>query len=191
VRISKQSARAQARTAIAAIGVDERAQYAQMIARQVTALREFEAAEFVLAYVALPDEVSTQPILELFAKTEKVLVLPRVLSRNGELEIARVADPNRDLVPGEFGIAEPAHHCEAVAAAEVDLALLPGRAFDRTGARVGRGRGFYDRFLPLLRPGAPRIALAFHCQLFDTGVEIGDHDIHVDKIVTEREVIER
>jgi 5-formyltetrahydrofolate cyclo-ligase len=70
----------------------------------------------------------------------------------------------------------------------LDLVVVPGVAFDRRGARVGYGGGFYDRLLPRLRAGVPPIAIAFALQIVPEVPE-GGMDRRVDAIVTEDEVI--
>jgi 5-formyltetrahydrofolate cyclo-ligase len=70
---------------------------------------------------------------------------------------------------------------------ELDLVMVPGVAFDRTGARMGHGFGYYDKLLEHARPGTPLIALAFECQLFPH-IPTLDHDIFMDKIITEKAI---
>jgi 5-formyltetrahydrofolate cyclo-ligase len=68
---------------------------------------------------------------------------------------------------------------------EVDLIMVPGVAFDRRGARMGHGFGYYDKLLEHARPDTPLVALAFECQLFPE-IPTQPHDIFMDKIITER-----
>jgi 5-formyltetrahydrofolate cyclo-ligase len=72
--------------------------------------------------------------------------------------------------------------------AELDLVIVPGVAFDRSGNRVGYGAGYYDRFLRRTRPGVPAVAVAFAVQVVPE-VPAGGTDRRVDAIVTETEVI--
>src|SRR5437879_10647432 len=72
---------------------------------------------------------------------------------------------------------------------ELDLVMVPGVAFDRTGARMGHGFGYYDKLLQHARPDAPLVALAFECQLFPE-IPTQAHDIFMDKIITEKAVYE-
>jgi 5-formyltetrahydrofolate cyclo-ligase len=65
--------------------------------------------------------------------------------------------------------------------------MVPGVAFDRTGARMGHGFGYYDKLLQHARPDAPLVALAFECQLFPE-IPTQPHDIFMDKIITEKRV---
>jgi 5-formyltetrahydrofolate cyclo-ligase len=74
-----------------------------------------------------------------------------------------------------------------VKATDLDLIMVPGVAFDRTGARMGHGKGYYDKLLQHARPDAPLVALAFECQLFPA-IPTASHDIFMDKIITEKAV---
>lgn len=90
--------------------------------------------------------------------------------------------PGGDLIPGPFGIHEPAEHSTEVPLHEIDAFICPGLAFDSAGHRLGRGRGFYDRLLAQARPGALKIGICFPFQLVpDTFPE--PHDIRMDTVL--------
>lgn len=107
---------------------------------------EFVSAHTVLIYMALPDEVPTEEFIRKWSSSKRI-VLPVV--RGTELEL-REYDPLK-LAPGAFGILEPGEDSALVDPSEIELAVLPGMAFDRCGSRLGRGKGYYDRLLPSLR----------------------------------------
>ncbi len=96
---------------------------------------------------------------------KKDVLCPRVDRRARRLSLHRVADPAAELSPGVLGIPEPRPDLPEVTPAAVDWALVPGLAFDERGFRLGRGAGYYDRLLPLLRPDATCWALCLSCQL--------------------------
>lgn len=83
------------------------------------------------------------------------------------------------LEVGSYGIIEPVAAIPAVEPAEISLVIVPGMAFDRDGGRLGRGGGYYDRFLPRLNPEAPRWAVGYACQLVDDPVPGEGHDERV------------
>ena len=119
---------------------------------QVEALDEFGRAGTILIYMALPDEVPTTAFIEKW-RGEKRFVIPRVKGEGLEL---KVYDPEA-IQSGYRGIPEPSDKAEDVSPSEIDLALIPGVAFDREGHRMGRGKGFYDRFLPSIH--CPSVAI--------------------------------
>ena len=96
-----------------------------------------------------------------------------------------MGDPAADLESGSYGIPEPRPGLPPASPESIDLIVVPGSAFGRSGDRMGYGGGFYDAFLPRLRADTPRIALAFELQLVDD-VPQEDHDLRIDVVVTER-----
>ena len=124
-----------------------------------------------------------RPLAQAALDRGKTLVLPRVDAAARVLVLHRVADLDGDVVPGFRGIPEPSPDLPTVRPADVDCALVPGVAFDDDGRRLGYGGGYYDRLLPQLRPGVPRIAGAFDLQIVDH-VPAGAHDVAVDVVVT-------
>ncbi len=113
----------------------------------------------------------------------KTLCYPRV--RGEELDFFRVSDPAA-LVLSRWKLREPLFDpAQAVALEAIDLILVPGIAFTRAGARLGRGGGFYDRLLgnPLLR--AVRIGIGFEVQVVGE-LPVEPHDMGVDRVVTEK-----
>lgn len=97
--------------------------------------------------------------------------------------------PNDPLCEGYRGIPEPAAPRQADPAA-IDVALIPGLAFDVCGGRIGYGGGVYDRLLPKLRAGVLRVALAFDFQVSSVELPQEEHDLPMDYIVTEKQWID-
>lgn len=140
----------------------------------------WRAAGTVLLYHALPDEVDTTSLLERGWLLGKRILLPRVVGDNLELCIYT---PDT-LQPGAYGIMEPTGDVfPPERYAEIDLAIIPGMAFDRHGARLGRGKGYYDRLLPLMS-GAYRVGLCYEFQLLDF-LPMEEHDVTMNEVVTE------
>ena len=135
-------------------------------------------ARIVLLYSALPDEVPTLPLLNRLTTEGKTVLLPRVVS-DTDMELRRYTGPN-DLEPGAFGIMEPTGELFTDYDL-IDVAVVPGMAFDREGHRLGRGKGYYDRFLALL-PHIYKIGICFPFQLVDK-VPADAHDMLMDEVV--------
>jgi len=159
------------------------------IARRLVALPEYASARTILFYVDARDEVRTRPLLRDALADGRRVVVPycvgRALGLFGLRDLAELAE-------GTFGILEPKPELRdlperRVEPSELDLAIVPGVAFDVAGRRLGHGAGYYDRFLLRLRPDARRIALAFDCQVFDA-IPADSHDVPMDRIVTESQV---
>ena len=139
----------------------------------------FLHAHTLLLYSALPDEVPTQTLIDELVAQGKTVLLPRVVS-DTDMELRRYSVP-ADLQQGAFGIMEPTGELFTDYAA-IDVAIIPGMAFDDEGHRLGRGKGYYDRFLAKLSPTTYKIGLCFSWQRVDH-VPTDDHDIPMDEVI--------
>ncbi|MDF2628431.1 MAG: 5-formyltetrahydrofolate cyclo-ligase [Symbiobacteriaceae bacterium] len=143
----------------------------------------FAAAHQILIYIAFRGEVGTERIAEAAVTAGKGLVLPRVVKEPRGLVLHAYSGNQAALARGAYGIMEPRPEWPVVTPAEVDLVVVPGVAFDRTGGRLGYGGGYYDRLLPMM--GHARLAgLAYECQVVE-GLPKDPHDIPVDGLATE------
>lgn len=185
----KRTKRALRRAVIArrdALSERDRAAASLSIADRVAALPETREARSAMAFWSFGSEVDTAPLIERLVAEGRTVALPRIEGS----DIVPVA-----FVPGDpttqtsFGAMEPVGR-RVLDPTELDLVIVPGVAFDRSGNRVGYGAGYYDRFLRRTRPGVPAVAIAFAAQLVHE-VPTGGTDRRVDAIVTEAEVIRR
>ncbi|MDR2791886.1 MAG: 5-formyltetrahydrofolate cyclo-ligase [Tannerellaceae bacterium] len=142
----------------------------------------FRNASYIALYYPLPGEVDTFPCLSRW-KNSKGLFLPLVSGNT--LHLLPYA-PGTQLVAGPFGIMQPDDMPYPVPPECIDLIVVPGLAFDRQGNRLGRGKGFYDRFLSDL--SIPRIGLCFQFQLLEE-VPFNTLDIPMDKVITDEETL--
>ena len=139
-------------------------------------------AQTVVAYYPLPDEVDIRPLLDDLVAMGKTVLLPKVTG-DTTMELRRYTG-QQDLREGAFHIMEPVGE-----ESHVDcrcVILVPGIAFDAAGHRLGRGRGYYDRFLSSL--------FTFHFSLFTSigvcfdfqkvpEVPTDEYDIPVDEVI--------
>lgn len=136
-----------------------------------------KCAKTVLLYHSLPDEVFTHDFVEKWSK-EKTILLPVV--KGDELEI-RVYTGRECMQKGSFNIDEPQGEAYNDLTS-IDAAVIPGVSFDRHGNRLGRGKGFYDRFLKKLNTF--KIGVCFGFQLSEE-IPHGEHDVEMDEVWTE------
>jgi 5-formyltetrahydrofolate cyclo-ligase len=168
------------------VPASERAAAASAVAERVVAHPIVAGARTVLAFASFGAEVPTDELLERLLDRNVKLFLPYV-SEEGAMDVAAIASLN-DLVPGYRGIREPRERAP-VARADIDVAVVPGVAFDQAGNRLGHGGGFYDRYLFELPRRVPRIGVCFDLQVVKD-VPASEHDEPVDYVVTERRTIE-
>lgn len=191
---AKRRLRGKIRRAVAAMPPEARAEASRRICGTISGLDEYRSAHQILFYHALPDEADLGPLIDETMGCGRDVLLPVTDLAGRRLRIASLADPVRDLKPGAFGILEPREGLPLATPRHVDLILVPGRAFDPKGGRVGRGKGFYDGFLGGLRPrksGGPfKLGVGFACQLVDS-VPMLPRDVRMDAVVTEDGVIRR
>ncbi len=149
------------------------------MAHQLCKLPVWETAAAVFCFVSLPDEPDTEPILRAALCGNKRLFLPRV--KGQELTTVPVADLG-SLAAGAYGIREPTGPQEALP--RDALALIPCLAIDRRGVRLGRGKGYYDRFLAHFT--GPRFAIC-PADLVFAELPQQAHDVvfSLDEILTE------
>ncbi len=141
----------------------------------------FTHAQTLLLYSALSDEVPTQILIDGLAAQGKTVLLPRVVS-DTDMELRRYSGP-ADLQRGAFGIFEPTGEL-FTDYNTIDVAIIPGMAFDAKGHRLGRGKGYYDRFLAKLSPSTYKIGLFFSWQRVDY-VPTDEHDIPMDEVIVQ------
>ena len=160
------------------------------ICARFIALPEYAEAKTVMYYIDVRSEVRTRDTLPIALTQGKKIVVPWC-NDQGELELFHLESMD-ELAVGMHKILEPTQElrkrpAKQVTAQELDLVMVPGVAFDRTGARMGHGKGYYDKLLQHARPDAPLIALAFECQLFPA-IPTDAHDIFMDAIITDQTI---
>jgi 5-formyltetrahydrofolate cyclo-ligase len=161
----------------------------RQICQTFVELPEYARARTVMFYVDVRTEVRTRHFLPTALTHGKRIVVPYCVE--GDLELF-LLESMEELAIGMYKIMEPKPDLrplpsKKVAVEEIDLVMVPGVAFDRTGARMGHGFGYYDKLLEGVRRDAPLVALAFECQLFPE-IPTAAHDVFMDKVVTEKSI---
>ena len=147
----------------------------------------FMQAKTILFYISYGKEVATHEIIKHTLSTDKTVIVPISNTKNYALTPSILSDWNH-LQPGAYHILEPVEPCiHPIDPTRIDLILIPGIGFDETGNRMGHGKGYYDRFLPIA-PQAKRIGLSFEFQIVDQ-IPVHQFDQKVGVIVTEKRII--
>ena len=147
----------------------------------LVASQPFIKADCVALYCPTRGEVETAVLFASARQAQKRVCYPRV--QGERIQFVEVDDLG-SLSRGAFGLLEPQGR-STVPVADLDLMIVPGVAFDRTGHRLGYGKGFYDRELDCAGFSGVSIGLCFDFQLLDR-LPIESHDVPVDYLVTER-----
>ena len=156
--------------------------------------RLFEFANFMeskipLLYMHQGSEVTTESIIRRSFRQNKIVVLPAFDAEKYAMTLMKVDDFDADLISGPRGVPEPdPEKCKKVPLDKVDIAIIPGVAFDEKGGRVGTGLGYYDRLIPRLSPTTRKVALTLEEQIISQ-VPMESHDKYVDIIITDQRII--
>ena len=180
----KAELRRASRRALGAMSDGERTGHSEAIVGRVLTSDAWRAAGAVLAYLALPSEVDLDAVFEAGIASGKAMAAPRADWAARSMVAALVEDV-ADVASTRTGsvvIREP--RADAAVIEVPDLVLVPGLAFDAAGRRLGRGAGFYDRFLAGLPGGIPFVGVCFGCQVVDE-VPAEAHDVRMTALVTE------
>ena len=172
-----------------ALSKDERSKKSAAIMERLFAFANFLEARIVLFYMSYRSEVDTEPMVRKALELEKIVALPLVDSKKREIVPFRIENLDRDVRPGYRGIREPIpQRCKQIPVPYINLAIIPGVAFDERGGRTGHGMGIYDRFIPQLDITTRKVALAFECQIVPQ-IPMEAHDRYTDIIITEKRIV--
>ena len=156
---------------------EELKEQSELILEKLENHQSFIEAKIVMLYSSLPDEVQTQEFLTKW-RNEKKIILPTVV---GDDIIPVELSKDTDFTIGDFNILEPQNEPYS---GSYDLIIVPGVAFDKNGNRIGRGKGYYDRFL-CKHLDVRRIGICFDFQYVDE-VPTEDNDIKMHEVLTTR-----
>jgi len=184
----KRALRAELRRLLSAVPPRDTARWSADVCRALASHPALGTARTVMAFAGLPGEPDLSAFFEWCWKSGRVLCLPRVDWDAGVLRPARVRGVEGIGPPGRHGVREPIAGSEPIDAGRIDLVLVPGLGFDREGRRLGRGGGFYDRFLAAAACRAVRWGVGFEIQVVPR-VPCGAHDVRLHALATENGVL--
>jgi 5-formyltetrahydrofolate cyclo-ligase len=150
----------------------------------------WQNARSILAFLPLPRPAAEPDLSPLFAAAlaqGRRVCLPRIDWQTGQMQPAVIASLE-DLETTKHGVRQPRPGSPAVPLSEIDLILVPGLAFDLKGNRLGRGAGFYDRFLAQRTVGPPACGICFEAQLVDR-IPTEPWDVPMNGLATERRLV--
>jgi 5-formyltetrahydrofolate cyclo-ligase len=152
----------------------------------ILSLQEYFRAGCIALYAPVHQEVDTSKILAASFEAGKRVLYPALCDKQMVFRLVKGLDSFQE---GAFGILEPCTTGAEHQADEADLIIVPGVAFDRSGHRIGYGKGYYDRFLQHPGRKARLVGFCHDFQLIDKAIPADSHDIQMDIIVTDRRII--
>jgi 5-formyltetrahydrofolate cyclo-ligase len=194
---AKAALRARISEVLAGLDAGRRRQAGVALAHRLAEVPAFEGAGTVMAFLSLPTEIDTWPTIRKCWSVGKRVAVPRVDPPDDTVplgerrmvpavlpkaEVASLAE-HADVRTGTFGI-PMVPGAEPLDVSEIDLVLAPCQAVDRRGNRLGKGGGFYDRFLAQTGLRATVVAVGYDEQMVES-VPAGPHDRRVDMAVTD------
>ncbi len=159
---------------------EERKQKSRLIKDKLSRQSVFKKAKKIMFYIAMDGEVETKEMIETAQRLGKIIAVPVCVKNRASLRPA-LLDSHAHLKRGPYGVFEPVVS-RFIRPEDLDLVITPGVAFDKKGNRLGRGKGYYDRFLSAIPKDTPSIGLAFDLQILSV-VPTTPRDVSVKKVL--------
>jgi 5-formyltetrahydrofolate cyclo-ligase len=189
IRKTKDEIRGNVEKALAALSDKEIKDKTLRIEKRLFEFANFLEANIVLLYINSNCEVNSLKIIKRCLNYKKIVILPAFVTTKYEMKLMKIDNLETDLTLGPRNILEPdPNQCNIVPIECIDIAIIPGVAFDEKGGRIGSGDGYYDRLIPNLPITTRKVALTFEDQIVPQ-IQMEAHDRHVDIIITEKRII--
>ena len=189
IQKSKADIRKEIATEIGNLSQEELTEKTKKIEERLFDFANFLESKIALMYLENSNEVQSRDIIKRTFDYNKIVVLPLIELESKKFKLFKIDDFGSDLISGESSVLQPdPDKCRAVPIDCIDIALIPGIAFDEKGGRVGSGDGYYDRLIPHLPITTRKVALALDDQIISM-VPIESHDKYVDIIITDKRII--
>ena len=149
----------------------------------------FMESQLVFMYTPMANEIPTEGIIKKALQIEKSITLPVFTDAKNAINLYKIGNYDKDLVTGENDILEPnIEKCKKISLEEVDIAIIPGLAFDDKGGRIGFGNNFYTKLITKLPETCRKVSLAYEEQIVDQ-IQMESRKFTVDIIITDQRVI--
>ena len=149
----------------------------------------FMEAQLAFLYTPVSHEIPTANIIKKALQIEKGIVLPVSTEAKNSINLYKITNYDKDLVEGSEGILEPdTSKCKKIALEDIDIAIIPGLAFDDKGGRIGFGNNFYTKLITKLPETCRKVSLAYEDQIVDQ-IQMESRKFTIDIIITDERVI--
>lgn len=164
---------------------EQRCKEAEDICEYLMRFKMLQETDVVMLYAAKSPEVTLDAVFAWTLAQGKQVCFPRVCGE--EMDFYYVENAS-DLIPGNFGVREPAAYCQLATFTKA-VCVVPGVGFDKTGNRMGYGKGYYDRYFHKSTADIYKIGICYDEQLQDE-IPAMEHDIKMDRVVSASNVID-
>ncbi|MDP7637021.1 MAG: 5-formyltetrahydrofolate cyclo-ligase [Phycisphaerae bacterium] len=184
----KKQIRSEIMQTLATMSAEASAKASQAACKQLIGQREFADAGTVMIFLPMPGEIDARRIARDAWAAGKRVAVPKVAAgAQGLMEAIEIHSLEADLAVNRWGIHEPTSN-RPLGTNELDLIVVPGLAYDQYGNRLGRGGGYYDRFIKRAPDGIRLCGLAFARQLLDE-LPTNPYDQPVHMLATETDFL--
>ena len=185
--MNKKELRAQLQDRVTAMSSDQKRIESEAICTQLMSIASILNANSIFTYLPLANEVTLLPLMSLWIDESRTVSVPLINwdEKTMQSGLLTSLDANA-LIEGRYGMKEPREK-HPIPSDSIDVVLVPGLGFDASGGRLGRGGGFYDKFLAIARPPIV-IGICFQEQLIDR-VPTDSHDQLMCAVVTPTNVL--
>jgi 5-formyltetrahydrofolate cyclo-ligase len=189
IKEKKQGLREQMATSIGDIPKESLDEKNRVVVNKLFEFANFIEAKIALLYLNKDWEIASGGIIQRALEMNKIIVLPLITKDRPKVALYKIDDPEKDIVPDAEGIPSPdTSRCKKVPIDCIDIAIVPGLAFDEKGGRIGAGDGYYDHLIPRLPITTRKVAVSIEEQVVPL-VPMESHDKYVDIIITDTRVI--
>ncbi|MBW2655269.1 MAG: 5-formyltetrahydrofolate cyclo-ligase [Deltaproteobacteria bacterium] len=161
----------------------------EKIEQKLFEFANFMEAQLIFLYTPISNEIPTERIIKKALEIEKGVVLPVFTDAKNIIKLYKINTYNKDFVTSANDILEPnVEKCKKISMEDVDIAIIPGLAFDDKGGRIGFGNNFYTKLITKLPETCRKISLAYEEQIVDQ-IQMESRKFTVDIIITDKRVI--
>jgi 5-formyltetrahydrofolate cyclo-ligase len=183
----KRSIRNRIKVMLESMPSDASASQSLAIAQKVSELEAFRSARTVMLYLPVPGEVDVLPIARAAWRAGKKILAPTVCDHCRTMRAILCCPVNEEMFHPHHGLRQPNRDLGELSIDQIDLVIVPAIAFDPRCNRLGRGGGFYDRFLARPELRASTVGIAYDEQIIPS-VPIHENDRPVDVVVTDKKM---
>lgn len=174
---------------LAGLTKEELSQKYKEIEHKLFEFANFMEAQLAFLYTPVSSEVPTESIIKKALQIEKGLALPVFTDAKNAINLYKISNYDKDLAASSGDILEPnVDRCKKIALDDVDIAIIPGLAFDDKGGRIGFGNSYYTKMITKLPETCRKVSLAYEEQIVDQ-IQMESRKFTVDIIITDKRVI--